>query len=69
VIARYTRPVMGSIWAEENRFRAWLKVELAATETLAEAGYTSSIYGLHGKRDSIRQAASLGQALKVWEQR
>src|SRR5215471_20580814 len=29
---------MGSIWAEENRFRAWLKVELAATETLAEAG-------------------------------
>src|SRR5215467_3834712 len=29
---------MGKIWAEENRFRAWLKVELAATETLAEAG-------------------------------
>ena len=31
--------------------------------------YTSSIYGLHGKRDYIRQAASLGEALKVWEQR
>jgi len=29
---------MGSIWAEENRFRAWLKDEIAATETLAEAG-------------------------------
>jgi adenylosuccinate lyase len=29
---------MGRIWAEENRFRAWLKVELAATDTLAEAG-------------------------------
>jgi len=29
---------MGRIWAEENRFRAWLKVEIAATETLAEAG-------------------------------
>jgi adenylosuccinate lyase len=38
VIARYTRPVMGRIWAEENRFRAWLQVEIAATETLAEAG-------------------------------
>src|SRR5690349_21391725 len=38
VIPRYTRPVMGRIWAEENRFRAWLRVELAATETLAEAG-------------------------------
>jgi adenylosuccinate lyase len=38
VIPRYTRPEMGKIWSEENRFRAWLKVELAATETLAEAG-------------------------------
>ena len=38
MIRRYTRPGMGSIWAEENRFRAWLKVEIAATETLAEAG-------------------------------
>ena len=38
MIARYTRPEMGRIWSEENRFRAWLKVEIAATETLAEAG-------------------------------
>src|SRR5438309_2282648 len=29
---------MGRIWSEENRFRTWLKVEIAATETLAEAG-------------------------------
>ena len=29
---------MGRIWSDENRFRMWLKVELAATETLAEAG-------------------------------
>ncbi|HEX6896203.1 MAG TPA: adenylosuccinate lyase [Bryobacteraceae bacterium] len=38
MIPRYTRAAMGRIWAEENRFRAWLKVEIAATETLAEAG-------------------------------
>ena len=38
MIARYTRREMGQIWSEENRFRTWLKVELAATETLAEAG-------------------------------
>jgi len=38
VIPRYTRPEMGRIWSEENRFRAWLTVEVAATETLAEAG-------------------------------
>lgn len=38
MIPRYTRPDMGRIWSEENRFRAWLKVEIAATEILAEAG-------------------------------
>jgi len=38
LIPRYTRPEMGRIWSEENRFRKWLAVEIAATETLAEAG-------------------------------
>jgi adenylosuccinate lyase len=38
LIPRYTRTEMGRIWSEENRFRTWLKVEIAATETLAEAG-------------------------------
>ena len=38
MIRRYTRSEMGHIWSEENRFRTWLAVEVAATETLAEAG-------------------------------
>ena len=38
MIPRYTRPEMGRIWSEDNRFRTWLTVEVAATETLAEAG-------------------------------
>jgi adenylosuccinate lyase len=38
MIARYTRPEMGRIWSDENKFRAWLEVELAASETLAERG-------------------------------
>jgi adenylosuccinate lyase len=29
---------MARIWSDENRFRTWLAVEVAATETLAEAG-------------------------------
>src|SRR6202451_2166554 len=29
---------MGRIWNDENRFRTWLAVEVAASETLAEAG-------------------------------
>ena len=38
MIPRYTRPELGRIWSEENRFRTWLTVEVAATETLAAAG-------------------------------
>ena len=38
MIARYTRPEMGRIWTDEYKFRKWLEVELAATETLADAG-------------------------------
>src|SRR5579863_8174350 len=29
---------MGRVWSEQNRFEKWLEVELASTETLAEAG-------------------------------
>ena len=38
MIPRYTRPEMGRIWSDENRFRTWLAAEVAATETLAAAG-------------------------------
>ena len=35
MIARYTRPEMGRIFSDENRFAQWLEVELAASEALA----------------------------------
>jgi adenylosuccinate lyase len=38
MIARYTRPEMGHIWSDENKFATWLEVELAASEALAEMG-------------------------------
>ena len=38
MITRYTRPEMGRIWTNENKFRMWLKVEVAATQSLSEAG-------------------------------
>jgi adenylosuccinate lyase len=38
LIARYTRAEMGRVWSDENKFQKWLDVELAVTETLAEAG-------------------------------
>jgi adenylosuccinate lyase len=38
MIARYTRPEMGTIWSDQRRFDTWLAVELAATDALADAG-------------------------------
>ncbi|MGY4691145.1 adenylosuccinate lyase [Salibacterium sp. K-3] len=38
MIERYTRPEMGAIWTEENRFNAWLEVEISACEAWAEYG-------------------------------
>ena len=38
MIERYTRPAMGGIWTDENKFRCWLQVEAAASAVLAEAG-------------------------------
>ncbi len=38
VIERYTRPGMGRIWTEENKYRCWLQVESAASTVLAEDG-------------------------------
>jgi len=42
MIPRYSRAAMARIWTEENKFAAWLQVELAAMETLAEHGLIPS---------------------------
>ncbi len=39
MIERYSRPEMRAIWTEENKFQAWLEVELAACEAWAELGH------------------------------
>src|SRR5271165_1312236 len=38
MISRYTRPEMGRIWTDQHKYAQWLRVELAATEALAEIG-------------------------------
>ena len=38
MLERYTRPEMGKIWSLENKYAAWLKVEIAATNAWAELG-------------------------------
>src|ERR1051325_4926443 len=38
MIPRYTRPDMGRIWSDQNKFQQWLEVEVAASEALADLG-------------------------------
>ena len=52
MIPRYTREEMGRVWSEENKFRQWLEVEIAATETLAERGVVP-----RGAAETIRKNA------------
>jgi adenylosuccinate lyase len=46
VIARYTRPALGSLWTDEARMQAWRQVEVAACEELpallGDAGPTAA---------------------------
>lgn len=38
MIGRYSRPEMAALWTQENRYRAWLRVELAVCEAWHEKG-------------------------------
>src|ERR1700678_4396400 len=38
MIARYTRPEMGRIWSDANKYQCWLTVEVAASQALAKFG-------------------------------
>jgi adenylosuccinate lyase len=38
MISRYTRDEMAAIWTDENKYKAWLEVEILAAEAWAELG-------------------------------
>ncbi|MCA9765048.1 MAG: adenylosuccinate lyase [Carnobacterium sp.] len=38
MIERYTRPEMGQLWTDDNRYNTWLEVEILAVEAWAESG-------------------------------
>lgn len=38
MLDRYTRKEMGKIWSDENRYNAWLAVEILADEAWTELG-------------------------------
>jgi len=53
MITRYTRPAMGKIWEEENKFKIWLEIEILACEANAELGIIPK-----DAVDTIRKKAS-----------
>src|SRR5699024_10380648 len=38
MIDRYTREEMGNIWTDENKYHAWLEVEITACEAWSKLG-------------------------------
>ncbi|MGC1783858.1 MAG: adenylosuccinate lyase [Acidobacteriaceae bacterium] len=57
MIDRYTCPAMGRIWTEENKYRMWLEVEVASSETLAEFGIVPKLAA-----QAIRERGSIDVA-------
>ncbi|CAM3915715.1 adenylosuccinate lyase [Alkalicoccus chagannorensis] len=57
MIERYTRPEMGQIWTDDNRYQAWLEVEILACEAWAELGEIPK-----ADVQKIRQSASFDTA-------
>ena len=38
MIPRYTRPELGAIWSDENKYRIWLRIEILACEAMHKLG-------------------------------
>ena len=39
MISRYSRKELASVWSEENKYKIWLNVEIAASQALEKLGY------------------------------
>jgi adenylosuccinate lyase len=56
MIPRYTRPEMGRIWADENKYTVWLRIEILACEAMHKLGI---VPGADLKRIKSRAAFSV----------
>ena len=39
MIARYSRKELTSVWSEENKYKIWLDVEIAAAQAMEKLGH------------------------------
>ncbi|HSB35137.1 MAG TPA: adenylosuccinate lyase [Nitrospirota bacterium] len=67
MIPRYSRPEMAGLWEPENRYRAWLKVELLACEANAKLGLipAKALTNIKNRADfNIRRIDALEKIVK-----
>lgn len=67
MIARYSRPEMAGLWEPENRYRAWLEVELLACEANAKLGLipAKALANIKGKADfNVKRIDELEKTVK-----
>ena len=62
MIERYTRPEMGKIWTPENRYQAWLRVELAVCEAWNRVGEISDADKRSARKPILPSIAPLSTA-------
>ena len=62
MIDRYSRPEMANIWTEENKYRAWLEVEILADEGLTVPVLVEGIadrFVEHGTKEQLMKDLAL----------
>jgi len=52
MISRYSRKELTSIWSEENKYKIWLNVEIAAAQAMEKLGYIPKGVSLQVKKKS-----------------
>ncbi len=65
MIERYTRPEMGAIWTDQNRFQKWLDVEMAVCEVWSELGEIPPDALKRIKRDAAFSVARIDEIERV----
>ena len=50
MISRYSRKELTSIWSEENKYKIWLNIEIAAAQAMEKLGYIPKGVSLQVKK-------------------
>lgn len=65
MIERYTRPEMGKIWTEENKYNIWLEIEVLAVEAMAKLGQVPESAAKHIRETAKCDVDKINEIEKV----